>query len=64
MYGAFDRLYELADSPHNIIPGHDPLVFQRYSAVSPDLEEYAVEIVPHEAALSGASLRAAGGPLR
>jgi glyoxylase-like metal-dependent hydrolase (beta-lactamase superfamily II) len=46
MYGAFDRLRELADAPGNVVPGHDPLVLERYPAVSPDLEGYAVEIVP------------------
>lgn len=44
MYSAFDRLYELADSPRDIVPGHDPLVLQRYPAVSPDLDGVAVEI--------------------
>jgi glyoxylase-like metal-dependent hydrolase (beta-lactamase superfamily II) len=46
MYRAFDRMHELVDDPRNIVPGHDPLVFERYPACSPDLEGYAVEITP------------------
>jgi glyoxylase-like metal-dependent hydrolase (beta-lactamase superfamily II) len=46
MYGAFDILRGLTDSPANIVPGHDPLVFERYPAVSPDLAGYAVELLP------------------
>ena len=30
MLDGFNRLYELADSPQHIIPGHDPLVTERY----------------------------------
>jgi glyoxylase-like metal-dependent hydrolase (beta-lactamase superfamily II) len=45
MYAAFDRLNELAGSSLDIIPGHDPLVMERYAPVSPDLEGYAVELV-------------------
>ena len=59
MYGAFDRMRELVDSPSNIVPGHDPLVFERYPAASPDLEGYAVEITPGESAAPGASVHAA-----
>lgn len=29
---AFRRAYELADSPDHVIPGHDPLVLERYPA--------------------------------
>jgi glyoxylase-like metal-dependent hydrolase (beta-lactamase superfamily II) len=46
MYGAFDRIRELGGPEATIVPGHDPLVFERYPAVSPDLDGYAVEITP------------------
>ncbi|MBO0689427.1 MAG: N-acyl homoserine lactonase family protein [Candidatus Dormibacteraeota bacterium] len=47
MYAAFDRLCALVPSPADIVPGHDPLVRERYAAVSPDLEGYAIEIRPN-----------------
>jgi len=34
MVQGYGRLRELADSPAHIIPGHDPLVFERYPAPS------------------------------
>lgn len=34
----YDKLRALADTPAHIVPGHDPLVFQRYPAASPPLE--------------------------
>lgn len=37
MYGAFDIIRKLAPSPDHIIPGHDPLVMERYPAASPEL---------------------------
>ncbi|OZC45271.1 N-acyl homoserine lactonase family protein [Rhodococcus sp. WWJCD1] len=33
MFGAFDRIQELADGPDHIVPGHDPLVSERFRAV-------------------------------
>lgn len=42
-YRAFDRLRALADSPNLIIPGHDPLVMERYPAVSPETD-FAVRL--------------------
>lgn len=33
MYRAFDTLRELAGAPERVIPGHDPLVLQRFPAV-------------------------------
>jgi glyoxylase-like metal-dependent hydrolase (beta-lactamase superfamily II) len=33
MYRAFDRITELASSPQLIVPGHDPLVFDRFPAL-------------------------------
>jgi glyoxylase-like metal-dependent hydrolase (beta-lactamase superfamily II) len=45
MYDAFDRLRELAGGDDSrIVPGHDPLVLERYSAVSPALAGLAVAI--------------------
>ena len=43
MYEAFATVRSLADSPGDIIPGHDPLVFARYPAV-PGLEGIAVRL--------------------
>jgi glyoxylase-like metal-dependent hydrolase (beta-lactamase superfamily II) len=37
MYGAFDIIRKLAPSPEHIIPGHDPLVMDRYPAARPEL---------------------------
>ena len=37
MYGAFDSIKRLAPSPGHIIPGHDPLVLERYPAARPEL---------------------------
>ena len=45
MYDAFDTVRALADSPAHIIPGHDPLVMERYPAATPDLAGIAVRIV-------------------
>jgi glyoxylase-like metal-dependent hydrolase (beta-lactamase superfamily II) len=43
MYDAFDTIRALADSPGHIIPGHDPLVMERYPTV-PGLEGVAVRL--------------------
>ncbi len=40
----YDRLQELADSPDQIIPGHDPKVMELYPAPSPGLEGIAVRL--------------------
>jgi len=40
----YKRLYALADSPDHIVPGHDPMVMQRYPAASGDLEGIAVRL--------------------
>lgn len=40
----FKTLQELADSPKHIVPGHDPLVMQRYPAASQQLEGVAVRL--------------------
>ncbi len=44
MYDAFDTVRALADSPAHIIPGHDPLVMERYPAARSGLEKIAVRI--------------------
>jgi len=38
MYEGHRRCYELADRPENVIPGHDPLVMQRYPPPHPSLQ--------------------------
>jgi hypothetical protein len=43
--GAFDRLHALAgEDAARIVGGHDPLVLERYPAVSPDLDGLTVMI--------------------
>jgi glyoxylase-like metal-dependent hydrolase (beta-lactamase superfamily II) len=44
MVDGYRRLRELAASPAHVIPGHDPLVLQRYPAPSPDLEGIIVRL--------------------
>ena len=44
MLEAFGRLRRLADSPAHIVPGHDPLVLERYPAARPGLEGAAVRL--------------------
>lgn len=44
MYGAFDVVRSLADSPAHVVPGHDPLVMQRYPAAKTGLDDVAVRI--------------------
>ena len=34
----YRRAYQLASSPEHLIPGHDPLVLERYPAPSPELQ--------------------------
>jgi hypothetical protein len=34
MVEGYARMRELAESPAHIVPGHDPLVFERYPAPS------------------------------
>jgi hypothetical protein len=34
----------LADSAQHVVPGHDPLVMQRYPALSAELEGIAVRL--------------------
>ncbi len=35
---SYDKLAALAGDPRNVIPGHDPIVLQRYPALKPDSE--------------------------
>jgi glyoxylase-like metal-dependent hydrolase (beta-lactamase superfamily II) len=44
MVGGYRRLRELAESPAHIIPGHDPLVLERYPAVSEPLRGIAARL--------------------
>ena len=44
MYGAFDLVRALADSRELVVPGHDPLVMERYPAAKRGLEGVAVRI--------------------
>jgi glyoxylase-like metal-dependent hydrolase (beta-lactamase superfamily II) len=44
MYGAFDLVRSLADSPEHVVPGHDPLVMRRFQPAREGLEGVAVRI--------------------
>jgi glyoxylase-like metal-dependent hydrolase (beta-lactamase superfamily II) len=44
MVDGWRKLHTLAGNPQHIIPGHDPLVMQRYRAPSPALEGIAVRL--------------------
>lgn len=44
MLNAYGTLQKLASSPDHIIPGHDPLVLQRYPAVRSELEGVIVRV--------------------
>ena len=44
MIEGYATLRRLAASPKHIIPGHDPLVLQRYPAVSPELKGIAARL--------------------
>jgi glyoxylase-like metal-dependent hydrolase (beta-lactamase superfamily II) len=44
MVDGFGRLRELAESPAHIIPGHDPLVLERYPACSESLRGIAARL--------------------
>lgn len=44
MLAGYDVVRGLADSEDHIIPGHDPLVMQRYPAPSPELEGAVVRL--------------------
>jgi glyoxylase-like metal-dependent hydrolase (beta-lactamase superfamily II) len=44
MAAGWERLHELASRPQYIIPGHDPLVMQRYREPQPSLRGVAVRL--------------------
>jgi glyoxylase-like metal-dependent hydrolase (beta-lactamase superfamily II) len=44
MLEGFDKLRASAPSPEHIVPGHDPLVMQRYRPPRPDLEGIVVRL--------------------
>ena len=44
MVEGYRKLRALAQSPAHIIPGHDPLVLERYPAPSRDLQGIAVRL--------------------
>jgi glyoxylase-like metal-dependent hydrolase (beta-lactamase superfamily II) len=44
MVAGYGRLRELAESPAHIIPGHDPLVLERYPAPSKELQGIVVRL--------------------
>jgi glyoxylase-like metal-dependent hydrolase (beta-lactamase superfamily II) len=44
MVDGYARLRSLADSAEHIIPGHDPLVLERYPAPSSELRGIAVRL--------------------
>jgi glyoxylase-like metal-dependent hydrolase (beta-lactamase superfamily II) len=39
VYGAFERIRELADAPELVVPGHDPLVLERLRRVADGIVE-------------------------
>ena len=40
----YRRAYQLADSPDHVIPGHDPLVLERYPAPCPELQGWIARL--------------------
>jgi glyoxylase-like metal-dependent hydrolase (beta-lactamase superfamily II) len=44
MLAGYRLLFQLADSPDHIIPGHDPLVMKFYPAARTDLEGIVVRL--------------------
>ena len=44
MIESFDRVKAAAPTPQHIVPGHDPLVMQRYRAPSPALDGIVVAL--------------------
>ena len=44
MYGAFDLVRSLADSPAHVVPGHDPRVMERFPAARKGLEGVVARI--------------------
>ncbi|MEU8147766.1 hypothetical protein [Nonomuraea sp. NPDC048901] len=46
MYGAFDRINELADGPHLVVAGHDPEVLTRFPPLTGPLSGRVAVIAP------------------
>jgi len=44
MLDGYETLRALASSPQHIVPGHDPIVMQRYPVASPGLEDWIVRL--------------------
>ena len=44
MLEGFKTLYQLADSPEHVVPGHDPLVMKYYPAAKAELEGIVVRL--------------------
>ena len=44
VFDGYATMRRLASSPRHIVPGHDPLVMQRYPAARPGLEGIAVRL--------------------
>jgi hypothetical protein len=44
MVQGYATLRHLASTPEAIVPGHDPLVLQRYRPAAPDLDGIAVRL--------------------
>jgi glyoxylase-like metal-dependent hydrolase (beta-lactamase superfamily II) len=40
----YERLKRLASAPRHVVPGHDPLVLQRYPAAKPGLEGWIARL--------------------
>jgi glyoxylase-like metal-dependent hydrolase (beta-lactamase superfamily II) len=49
MMDSFRKIERLATTSHHIIPGHDPLVMQRYAAPSAALQDIVVRLDVHPA---------------
>jgi hypothetical protein len=44
VFEGYETLKSLADSPDHIVPGHDPLVMERYPAPSLELEGIVIRL--------------------
>jgi hypothetical protein len=44
MLEGFNTLRKLATSPQHIVPGHDPLVMDRYPVARPGMEDWIVRL--------------------
>jgi len=40
----YRKAYALASSPGHVIPGHDPLVLERYPAPAPELQGWVARL--------------------